>query len=145
MKKITKNFVLSSLASLLLLSCTRTSSVNQIPNFYEEPLQPSTSTTLNQNSTNPITIPFQQLEEEKELASFIHEPIMKTSGPVKYQDILTSWDTDKTDKGLTIKEIKENVDKDNDKNITTEELLKAGLTEEEANLVLKMTELYTTS
>ena len=142
MKKIAKNFVLSSLASVLVLSCTRTSSVNQIPNFYEEPLQTNTSTTLNQNSTTPITIPFQQIEEEKELASFIHQPIMKSTAPAKYQDILTSWDTDKTDKGLTIKEIKENVDRDNDKNITIEELLKAGLTEEEANLVLKRFKEY---
>ncbi|MFN8578935.1 MAG: C2 family cysteine protease [Candidatus Sericytochromatia bacterium] len=53
-----------------------------------------------------------------------------------YQEILNSWDTDKTDKGLTFSEIKSAVDTDNDSLITLEELNKANLNSENSQLVL---------
>lgn len=55
----------------------------------------------------------------------------------KYQEILNSWDTDKTDKGLTLQEIKQNADKNLDGSVTIDELLNSGLGNSDAQLVIE--------
>jgi hypothetical protein len=53
-----------------------------------------------------------------------------------YQEILNSWDSDKTDKGLTFAEIKSAVDKNNDSIISIDELNQVNLNGEYSQLVL---------
>lgn len=58
------------------------------------------------------------------------------------QKILNSWNKDKNDKGLTLKEIKDSSDINKDNKVTADELISKGITPNEAQHIAKKIESY---
>lgn len=94
----------------------------------------SSNTNINQNTQMNVEILTNTQDEPKD--KIVSQPKTTKFVQSSYQDILNTWDKDKTDKGLTFLEIKNAVDKNNDSNLTLDEVIDSGLNREDSKLVL---------
>lgn len=117
MKKVKFSLGLLSILTFAL-SCSS--------NSYIQNDQLATIQTVNDNSSDPAD-------------KIVSMPKTTKTPKSQYQDLLISWDKDKTDKGLTFQEIKAVVDNNSDGNLTFEELINSGLDKENAQLILDRT------